>query len=111
MAGTFTTKLLASGQLPLATADLFVVPAATTAIVVLVKLVNTDAVARLVNLYVKPSGGTQRRVSAVNKSLTAGADADEPKTGEFTLGPGDAIRGDADAAAVVDFTIHGVLET
>jgi hypothetical protein len=110
VAGTFTTKLLADGQLPLAEANLYVVPAATTTIVVTISLVNTDTVARVVNLYVRRAAGSSRRVG-VPKNYTVGIGAVIETDREYTLGPGDAVRGDASAATVVDFSIHGVEET
>lgn len=111
MPGTFTVKLLANGQLPLTEGDLYLVPTATTAIVKLVALVNTDAVARTVNLFVKQAGGVSRRLTPVNRSMAAGDSIEVPTFGEYTLGAGDAVRGFASAAAVVDFSVHGVEET
>lgn len=99
---TFSLKNLA-GQLPAVTGDLYTVPAATTAIIKTMTLVNTDSVARAVNLYTKISGGTARRISPVNCSLSSGYLMETDK--EYTLGAGDKVQGDAAAANVVDWTI------
>lgn len=110
MAGTFTTKLLANGQLGTVTAgDLYTVPALTTAIIKTITLVNTDTAARLVNLYLLRSAGTARKIIPVSTSLAAGFSLETDEV--YTLGAGDKVQGDADAALKLDFTINGVEET
>lgn len=109
MAGTFTIALLANGQLPLATGDLYTVPGATTAIIKTITLVNTDVSARLVNLYLLKAAGTARKIIPVNTSLPVGYSLETDE--EYTLGAGDKIQGDATAATMVDFTVNGVEET
>lgn len=109
MAGTFTIKNLANGQLASTEGDVYLVPAATTAIIKTITLVNTDTVARTMNLYIKKSAGTSRRIIPKDQSLGAGFLLETDQ--EYTLGAGDAIRGDASAATVVDFTVSGVEET
>lgn len=109
MAGTFTIKNLANGQLALAEADVYLVPAVTTAIIKTITLVNTDTVARTMNLYIKKSAGTSRRIIPKNTNLPAGYSLETDQ--EYTLGAADAIRGDASAATIVDFTVNGVEET
>jgi hypothetical protein len=104
-----TIKLLAHGSLPGSTGDLYVVPDSTKAIIKTLKIVNTDTAARNVNLYVRPSGQTARRIIPVDMELGAGYMGVEDE--ELTLGAGDAIRGDGSAAGVVDYTIYGVEET
>ena len=106
---TLTIKLLAHGSLPGATGDLYVVPGATKAIIKTLKIVNADVAARTVNLYVKPSGQTARRIIPVNMELGAGYMGVEDE--ELTLEAGDAIQGDCDAAGVADYTVYGVEET
>ena len=105
---TLEIKLLAHGTLPSTTGDLYVVPAGTKAIIKTLKMVNTDTVAREVNLYVKPAGETARRIIPVDMELGAGYMGVEDE--ELTLGAGDAVQGDAGAAGVIDYTIHGVEE-
>lgn len=101
-------KILAHGTLPVATGNLYVVPVDTKAIVKTLKVVNSDTAAREINLYVKPDGETARRIVPVDMELGAGYMGVEDE--ELTLGAGDAIQGDASAADVIDYTIHGVEE-
>jgi len=61
---------ISSGQLPLATGDLFEALAITT--VKTVTLVNTDSVTRTVNLCYLPSGGVKRCLIAQDMELAAG---------------------------------------
>ena len=103
-----TIKLLAHGSLSNVTGDLYVVPGATKAIIKTLKVVNTDTSTRTINLYVKPSGQTARRIIPVDMELGAGYMGVEDE--ELTLGAGDAIRGDCSVNAVVDYTIYGVEE-
>jgi hypothetical protein len=103
---THTPKNLGQGQLAAATGDLYTVPASTSALVVKVSLVNTDTVSRVVNLYVKVSGQTARRVTPKDMSLGAGFMAET--TEYYTLGAADKIQGDADVASKVDYVVSGV---
>lgn len=105
MANTFTDKILGQGQLPNTKGTLYTTPASTQTIISLIAIVNTDVVTRTVNLYVKKSGGTSRFVLPPNMPL--GAKHLSENEG-ITLSAGDLIEGDADTAAVVDYTIHGV---
>lgn len=109
MAGTFTIKLLADGQLGTTEADLYLVPAATTAIIKTIKLVNTNTTTEVINLYIKKAAGTSRLIMPQNLNLSAGYMAVEDD--ELTLGVGDAVRGYATTANKVDFTVYGVEET
>ena len=106
---TLTIKLLAHGSLPSTTGNLYVVPVATKTIIKTLKIVNVDTVTRAVNLYVKPSGQTARRIIPVDMELGAGYMGVEDE--ELTLGVGDAIQGDCSVTGVVDYTIYGVEET
>lgn len=102
-------KSLADGQLPNAKGTLYTCPASTTAILRLVSFVNTGAGARTVNLYLKPSGGTSRRLIPVAMSMAAGNSMEY--TNVLTLEAGDIIEGDASVAAEVDYVIEGVERT
>lgn len=108
MAGTFTIKALADGQLPATKGTLYTVPASTNTIIKTITLVNTSGSAVTVNLYLNLSG-TSRRIIPMDLSLGAGelleTDAD------YTLEAGDLIEGDASSATTVDYTINGVEET
>lgn len=70
--GVVTTTLtqLADGQLAATIGDLYT--ASATVVVTTIILVNTDTVARTVNLYLTPSGGTARRLIPKDVSLSAG---------------------------------------
>lgn len=105
MAATAFNAPLAQGQLPAARAALYTVPAARRATVTLVTLVNTDTVARTLNLYVN-TGSVVRRLTPKNLSLDIGflAVYDD----EFVLDAGWSLDGDASAATVIDFTVSGI---
>jgi len=107
MAGTFTIKSLADGQLAAAKATLYTCPADTQTIIKTITLVNTDSSARNVNLYVNT--GTSRRIIPQNMEL--GVNYCFIFDDELTLEAGDLIEGDASATNVVDYVINGVEET
>jgi hypothetical protein len=96
-----TAALLANGQLPAAKGTLFTASSAT--IIKSITLVNTDASARTINLYIKRT--TSRYITPVAYSLAAGASFIDDTV--RTLSNGDLIEGDASAATVVDYTIAG----
>lgn len=65
-----TATQLADGQLPIAINDLY-----TSAAIVIISgitIVNTDTVLRTINLYLKPSAGTARRLIPKDMTLQAG---------------------------------------
>ncbi|GAI77252.1 unnamed protein product, partial [marine sediment metagenome] len=70
LVGTTITQL-ADGQLPGAIGDLYTAGEAGIAVTSII-LVNTDVIARAVNLYLTPSGGTERRLIPKDMSLGAG---------------------------------------
>lgn len=100
-------KALANGQLGTTSqGDLYTTAAAKTTIVKSMRFVNTDTVARTMNLYFKRSGGTARLIFPANMSLGVGhlaVDSDE-----ITMEPGDKIQGDASVATKIDYVISGV---
>ena len=108
MAKTFTIKALADGQLAAAAAAIYTVPGGTSAIIKTITLVNTDAVARTVNLYVNATGANRR---IIPKDMEMGVDYQYIFDDELTLETGDSIQGDASAAAVIDYVINGIEET
>lgn len=97
-------KALASGQLASSKGTIYTVPGSTQTIVKSLTLVNTDSVARTVNLYVN-TAGTSRRICPKDLSLPAGALLELDRV--ITLEAADLIEGDASAATVVDFFISG----
>ncbi len=90
-----------NGQLPSSKGTIYT--ATATVIINSISLVNTDAVTRTVNLYIKT--GTSRHIIPVALSLTTGAAYLDDVT--RCLNSGDLIEGDASAAAVVDYVISG----
>lgn len=99
-------KNLGNGQLASSKGTIYTVPASTTAIVKNISLVNTNTSAEGVNLYYKKSGGTSRRIFAVDYSLAAGACVNHEIT--ITMGAADVLEGDADTASKVDYVISGM---
>ena len=102
-------KSLADGQLANTKGTLYTVAGSTETIVKTITYVNTDSSARTVNLYVKRSGSTSRRI--IPKDMTLGIGYMAVYDSEITLEAGDIIEGDASAATVVDYTINGVEKT
>lgn len=102
-----TPKLLAEGQLLASKGTLYTVPASTRTIIRTITLAHVAGGTQTINLYVKKSGGTSRRVSR------AVIDTDEFAHEEDigTLEPGDEIEGDSTNATSTDYTIHGVEQT
>lgn len=106
-----TISSLADGQLPNAKGTLYTVPALTQ-VFLAGTLVNTDVSARTVNIYVKRSGSTSRRILPKDLSMAAGASVEFGRDGRpFALSAGDIVEGDASAATVVDYLIDGVVHT
>lgn len=102
-------KQLAQGQLAAAKGTIYTTPAVTQAIVKSITVVNSDTVARAVNLYVKRVAGTSRRIVPKDLSLAIGALLEVDRV--ITLEAGDLIEGDCAAATVADFLISGAENT
>ena len=109
MAGTFTIKLLGEGRLASTKGTIYTCPASTQAIIKTISLVNTNSTAEGVNLYIKKSGQTSRRIVPQDSELGIGYLLETDQ--EYTLEAADIIEGDADTVSKVDYTIHGVEET
>jgi hypothetical protein len=104
---TMEIKCLAQGQLPAAKATLFT--ATTETLVDEVSFVNTSAVnTNDVNLYLKKSGTTSRRIIPLDQPLEPHWSCIRRK---LTLGTGDEIEADATNANEVDYVISGVEKT
>lgn len=103
-----TPGSLADGQLPNAKGTLYTCPALTAAVIRSLVLVNTGAGINAVNLYLKRSGGTSRRIIAKDLDLATGVDlAFDCEKSMLMLSAGDVIEGDATTAAEVDYSITG----
>jgi hypothetical protein len=105
--GAFTS--LAQGQLAAAKATLYT--AAGQVSVCNITLAVTDVAAHTVNIYLKRSGGTSRRL--IPKDLPMDGD-DYNKAAQvecleetLSLSSGDLIEGDADSANLIDYSITG----
>jgi hypothetical protein len=91
------------------TADLYTVPAAKSALVTSVRLVNgTTAVTTALNLYVKPSGATARRIN--KKDFTIAASMSLVVEDAVTLGQGDKIQLDIAGGATpsLGYLVNGL---
>ena len=99
-------KQLAQGQLPDSTGDLYTAPEGKSALLKTVTVVNTHTATETVNLYVKPAGGSARRLIPKDLQLKAGylLVVDD----ELTLEAGDKLQGAATTASKLDYTVSGV---
>lgn len=104
-------KTLAAGQLPNTKTTLYTVPASTSALLT-ITLAATGASARTVNIYIKRSGGTSRRVLGMDTNMDPGDVGYIDHEGRpWSLATGDIVEGDASAATEIDYTIDGVERT
>lgn len=102
-----TAKQLADGQLGATEAAIYTVPASTTAYVRVIICQNTGGGNNTVQLWMRPSGGTSRRIVYVTLKANETFVFDDP----LALDAGDSIRGAATNAAQVDFSVYGAEET
>lgn len=110
MAGTFTSKLVADGQLSAAANTvLYTVPAVTTDILKTITICNTSGAAVTINIYVKKSAGTARRIFDKDYSMPAG-EARQISLNVVIEASGE-LQGDASTGAVVDYTVSAIRET
>ena len=107
MAGTFTGKSLAEGQVATSEGDLYLVPSSTVGYVKKLHLFNTSATTQTCDVYIKRSGLTTRRIRRVVLEQYESVEVEN-------LGPlaaGDAIRGTTTTNAVLDYVLTGAEET
>jgi hypothetical protein len=105
-----TGRSLADGQLASSKATLYTVAVSTVAHVAHIFLTNTTASALTVNIYLKRSGSTSRKILDTY-SLAAHASYVVPFGGSAVrLSAGDLIEGDASAATSIDYFIDGGTE-
>lgn len=95
-----------SGQLPDSSGVIYTCPADTQTIVSLITYVNSGAGPNNVNLYFRPSGGTDRSIMEQDLAL-ATLDLKEIR-GPITMLEGDTLEADATNPSEVDFAIFGV---
>lgn len=110
MAGIFAFKFLSDGQLADVETDIYLVPAATTAILKKLIVVNSTAGAVTLSIFIKNGAGASRLVSDKDYSLPAN-ESRVIDVNNIILETGDSIRGIAGAAASIDYSLSGVLET
>lgn len=106
---TMTIKSLADGQLPNSKGTLYTVGASTSTIVKRITYVNTNTTTESVNLYIKRSGSTSRRIIPKDLQLAGSYMVIDDDT--HALATGDLIEGDTTTATKVDYLIEGVEKT
>jgi hypothetical protein len=87
--------------------DLYPVPATRSAVVYSIRLVNSGSNAAAINLYARPSGGSDWRIYERDYSMAAGAMVlvEDP----LTLGAGDKVRVEISGTSPsLDYMISGV---
>jgi hypothetical protein len=103
---SITIKNLGEGQLAATVSDMYTVAVLKTTIVRQIVLVNTDIVARTINLYYTKSGSSDRALFELAYSVDAGKSVCLDRI--VTMGAGDKLRGSASAANAVDYIISGI---
>ena len=97
----------AQGQLPNSKGTLYTVPGGTRTLLLRGTLVNTDSSDHTINIYLKSSAGTSKRITAVGLTIPAGQ-MYKVAIGGHELDAGGLLEGDADAATQVDYYFSGV---
>jgi hypothetical protein len=106
MAGTFTPKVLAEGQLASSKGTIYTVPSSTSAYIKQITFYNTNASTQTIALYLKP-GSTSRQIAryvlAQNEFVIF----------DFStlLEAADLIEASSTNATAVDYIITGLEET
>jgi len=106
MAGTFTAKALADGQVANTLTAIYTVPGSTTAYVRTMKFFNTNAATQTVEVDLN-SAGTDRQLYRFQLAQNESAVIDD----RITLEAGDIIKATTTTATAVNFSVHGVEET
>jgi len=102
-------KLVAAGLVPASKATAYTVPTGKALTLKAISMVNTNAAAaRLVNVYIKPVGGSSLRIWPKDFSLAGGAS--HADTISWCLSAGDIIEWDATGGGTdVDGVISGIV--
>lgn len=110
MAGTFTGKSIADGQVGIAQAAIYTVPGGVIGFVKQVYCFNTNAAVQTLDFWIKRSGGTSRKFHTVTLEQNESVELlDQGETIE--LSAGDAIEAQTTTASAVDYVVTGVEET
>ncbi len=104
-----TAASLADGTLAGSKGTILTAGASKATHVSLIVFVNTNVGATTINLYLKRSGSSSRRIIDKSHSIAAGAQY-IPSLPLLKLSAGDVLEGDASNAGDVDFTIYGGTE-
>lgn len=107
MANTFTTKVLADGQIASSAADVFT--ATATTYVKQFTLFNDNAAQQTIIIWLNTSG-TNRKVRQIELNQNESAELLDGGQA-WILENGDKIRASTTTASAVDYTIAGVEET
>lgn len=110
MAGTFTAKSIADGQVATSQGAIYTVPAATTAYVKQVTFYNTNAATQTLDVWLRRGAGTSRQIRRF--TLAQNESIDLLDSGEtLELATTDTIRAATTTATAVDYVVMGVEET
>lgn len=109
MAGTFTGKVLAEGQLPNAKTTLYTVPANVVAYVKFLHCENVAATVETIRIYAKPGSTSRGMGRCVLNPGEFARFVDKDET--LVLEAGDLIEGSTTNASSVDYIISGVEES
>lgn len=110
MAGTFTAKSIADGQVAIAQGVLYTVPALTRAYVRQVVFYNTNAATQLLEVWLRRVGNPARKLRQFSISQNESIDLlDTGDTLEFSTG--DTIEAKTSNGTSVDFMVMGVEES
>lgn len=99
------------GQLGVASATLYTVPASTKLIVSEINLCNTDAVARTITIRYIPSGGVDDATNNIYQAYSLAAGETVTIGHNTVLEAAYVIKGMASAASVVNIHISGMTIT
>lgn len=105
MAGTFTGKLLAEGQVPNAVAAIYTAPALTVAFIKKMVFTNTSATPQTLIVYVR------RATDRVVRHVASMAQWETLEIENIVLSAADSIRAESTTNNVVDYIVSGVEET
>lgn len=106
----FLGASLADGQVASTKGTIYTVPAGKRALVNFIRFVSTTATVQTINVYVKRSGSTSRRLMRFANVQQWEAVYPLQPDEEITLSAGDVIEADTTTATAVDYFISGAVE-
>ena len=105
MANTY--KILGQAQPGTAVADVYTVPASTSAVVSTIAATNVDGTASAINIYVVASGDTAGAANALVYDASLGANTLQAFTLGVTLGAADKISVQSATGSAVTYQVFG----